>query len=69
MCWSGLSIRSMIASRTLSTFSPVFPETQMISSLGNPMTFSISMATLSGFAAGRSILLRTGMISKPWSIA
>nr|DAX62125.1 MAG TPA: hypothetical protein [Caudoviricetes sp.] len=55
----------MIASSTLSTFSQVFPETQIISDLSNPIIFSISPATLSGFAAGRSILLRTGMISRP----
>jgi hypothetical protein len=60
---SGDENLSMIASNTLSTFSHVLPETQIISSLGIPITFSISVETLSGFAAGKSILLSTGMIS------
>ena len=64
--WSaGLSMRWMMASRTRSTFWPVFHDTQMISSLGVQITFSISMATLSGLAAGRSILFSTGIISNP----
>jgi len=41
----------------------------MISDLSIQTRFSISCATLSGFAAGRSILFSTGMISKFWSIA
>jgi cyanate permease len=59
----------MMASRTASTHSQVFQETKYISSLGIQITFSISLATLSGFAAGRSILFSTGIISKSWSIA
>jgi hypothetical protein len=54
----------IIASKTASTHSPVFHETRNISSLGIQITFSISCATLSGFAAGKSILFRTGIISK-----
>jgi hypothetical protein len=54
----------IIASKTASTHSPVFHETRNISSLGIHITFSISCATLSGFAAGKSILFRTGIISK-----
>jgi hypothetical protein len=56
---------SIMASNTLSTFSQVFQETQIISSFEIPITFSISLETLSGFAAGKSILLRTGIISSP----
>jgi hypothetical protein len=37
----------------------------MISSFEIPITFSISFETLSGFAAGKSILFNTGMISNP----
>jgi hypothetical protein len=62
---SGEENLSIIASSTLSTFSQVFHETQMISSFEIPITFSISFETLSGFAAGKSILFKTGMISNP----
>jgi hypothetical protein len=60
---SGDENLSIMASRTLSTFSHVFHETHIISSLGIQITFSISVDTLSGFAAGKSILFSTGMIS------
>ncbi len=41
---------------------PVLPETFSTSSGSQPMRWAISAAYFSGWAAGRSILLSTGMI-------
>gem|GEM_PF-1408275 len=59
----GSSILCIIASKTSSTFCPVFPDTAIISSRSIPIRCSSSLATLSGLAAGRSILFNTGIIS------
>ena len=48
---------------------PVLAETRIASSALNPSTCSISSATSTGRADGRSILLMTGMMSNPTSIA
>ncbi len=48
---------------------PVLAETLTASDVSMPTTSSISLQTRSGSAEGRSILLRTGMISWLASIA
>jgi hypothetical protein len=50
-------------------FSPVFAETDIISDLSQPNRFTISFVTFSMFAAGRSILLIIGIMSRLFSIA
>ena len=66
---TGAGISRTMRSRTSSTFSPVFAETRGAFEQSRPMTSSTSEATLSGSAAGRSILLITGTISRSWSSA
>ncbi len=61
--------RLTMASSTSSTPSPVLAETSMASDASRPMTSSICAFTRSGSAAGRSILLSTGMISWSCSMA
>ena len=51
------------------TPSPVLPEIRRMSSIGSPSRSATSSATRSGSAPGRSSLLRTGMSSRPFSIA
>ena len=48
---------------------PCLAEARMASEASIPMTFSICSLAFSGSAPGRSILLRTGMISRPASTA
>ena len=48
---------------------PVFAETYIVSYASRPITSSICMATFSGSAAGKSILLITEIISWSTSIA
>ena len=58
-----------IDSNISSTPSPVFPEQLMEWLVSIPITSSICFLTLSVSAAGKSILLRTGIISWLLSIA
>ena len=58
-----------IRSSTSPMFSPVLALMRGASSAGMPITSSISWATRSGSAAGRSILLITGRISRSCSMA
>ena len=51
------------------TPSPVLPLTRSTSSGSQPMMCAISAAYFSGWAAGRSILLSTGMIVRSFSSA
>ena len=69
--WSSLGggTRSTIASSTSVIPSPLFAEARIASVQSRPIVDSISSATRSGSAAGRSILLRTGMISRSFSSA
>ena len=62
-------MRWTTASRTVSTPCPVLALTMKASSMGMARMSSIWRETLSTSALGRSILLRTGMISRPWSMA
>lgn len=48
---------------------PVLADAWTMSVQSKPIVSSISLATLSGSAAGKSILLSTGMISKSFSSA
>ncbi len=48
---------------------PVLAETRSTSSGSQPTRFASSSANFSGWAAGRSILLRTGTIARSFSIA
>ena len=48
---------------------PVLPETLMQSSGSQPISPASSSAYFSGWAAGRSILLSTGMMVRSFSIA
>jgi hypothetical protein len=57
------------ASSTSSTPRPVFALQCVASVASMPITSSISAIAFSGFAAGRSILLSTGITSTPSSIA
>ena len=50
-------------------FSPVLAETLGAREQSRPITSSTSAATLSGSAAGRSILFITGTSSRSWSRA
>jgi hypothetical protein len=59
----------MTASRMSSIPIPALALAWMMSVQSSPMVSSISSATRSGSAAGRSILLRTGMISRSFSSA
>ena len=59
----------MIVCNNSKTPSPVFPLTRKTSSGLQPIKSTISSVTSSGFAEGKSILLRTGMISKSFSNA
>ena len=59
----------MMASSSSGTPSPVLAEMCRMLSAGSPSTCSISSAQRSGSAAGRSILLRTGTISRSFSMA
>jgi hypothetical protein len=59
----------MIAVSRASMPMPVFAETRSASVVSSPMVSSISSRTRSGSALGRSILLITGMISRPASRA
>ena len=65
----GEGICSTIASRTSSMPIPAFAEINGASSAGRPIMSSISFFTTSGCAAGRSILLITGITSRLLSIA
>ena len=61
--------RSQIRSSSSATPSPVLAEQKRQSPEGSPSTDSISRATSSGRAAGRSILFTTGISSRSWSTA
>ena len=65
----GGGTRATIASSSSGTPVPSLAETARISSRLAPIRFMISSARRSGSAPGRSILLSTGMISSPASIA
>ena len=58
-----------MASKTLSIPKPVLAEIKTASSVGIPITSSISAFTRSGSAAGKSILLIMGIIAKSCSKA
>ena len=60
---------STIRSSSSGTPCPVLPETLRMSSTSQPMREAISSACFSGSAAGRSILLRTGMMVRSPSMA
>ncbi len=60
---------STICSRMSSIPIPDFAEASTASEASKPITSSISSRTLSGSAAGKSILLMTGKISKSLSSA
>jgi len=62
-------IRSQIAGRRSGTFIPFLAETWMTSEGGMLNVFSICSATRSGSAFGRSILLRTGIMGRFFSLA
>ena len=62
----GGGTRSTIASSTLSTPRPLFALIGSASSAGIASTFSICSLRYSGCAAGRSILLITGMMARLW---
>ena len=66
---SGAGMRSITASSSSGTPSPVLAEMRRMSSAGMPSTCSISAAYVSGSAAGRSILLRQATISRSFSSA
>ena len=59
----------MILSKSSETPIPVLPETLRQSAGSPPIRLASSSAYLSGCAAGRSILLRTGIIVSSFSIA
>jgi hypothetical protein len=65
----GGGTRSTMRSSTAATPSPLFAETRSASVASMARLFSISSAISSGLAWGRSVLLRTGMISRFASIA
>ena len=65
----GAGIFSTMASSTASTFSPVLALILGASLASRPITSSISAATRSGSALGRSTLLITGKTSRSWSRA
>ena len=66
---AGGGTRLTIASISSRTPSPVLPETNNTSSSRHPSTRVSSSAIFSGCAAGKSILLMTGTISRSASIA
>ena len=66
---TGAGTSSVTRSRSASTPSPVLPETRSTSSGLPPIRLASSLAYFSGSAAGRSILLSTGMIVRSWSRA
>ena len=65
----GLGALLIIASSTASTLRPVLAETGIISSFLQPRRLIISFETFSTSAAGRSILLITGIIVRSCSRA
>ena len=65
----GAGILSTIALSISFIPSPVFAEAKIISSCLQPNRSTISSETSSGFAEGKSILLRMGIISKSFSSA
>ena len=65
----GGGTRATMASSTWSTLVPSLAETRITSSRGMASTFSSSSMTTSGWADGRSILLMTGTITRPWASA
>src|SRR6266478_3724230 len=65
----GGGMRCTTASSSSGTLVPSLAEMRRISSAFAPMSSCSSCARRSGSAPGRSILLRTGMISSPASIA
>ena len=65
----GAGILVMIASSSSFMPTPVFALTSIAPEQSSPMICSISSFTLAGSAAGRSILLMTGMISRLFSSA
>ena len=65
----GGGTRATIASSSSGMPVPSLAETARISSRLAPIRSMISCARRSGSAPGRSILLRTGMISRPASMA
>ena len=58
-----------ISSSTAGMLMPFFAEISGASMAGMPMMSSISALVRSGSAAGRSILLMTGSISRSWFMA
>ena len=66
---SGAGILSTMASSIGATPSPVRADTLNISSGEHPSRSHTSSVTTSTWAESMSILLSTGMISSPWSIA
>ena len=58
-----------MSSRTASIFTPFLAEISGASRAGRPMMSSTSCLAFKGSAAGRSILLKTGRISRSWSRA
>ncbi len=66
---TGAGTRSTMRSSSSRTPAPVLPEVRSTSSGSQPTRPAISSAYFSGWAAGRSILLSTGMISRSLPIA
>lgn len=66
---AGGGILSMMACKTASTPFPVFAEMCRTSAGSMPKVACICAAIRSGCAAGRSILLRTGIMVRPLSLA
>ena len=60
----GSGIRSTIASRTFSTLVPTFAETGMMSASSHQIRETISRVTRGISALGRSILFRTGIMTR-----
>ena len=69
MGWVGLGTIFIISSSISITPSPVLALVRRALLQSIPIAFSISSQTLSGSDAGKSILLITGIISKPISAA
>ena len=65
----GAGTDSTMRSSSSGTPSPVLPDTHRTSSVSQPMMEAISRAYFSGSAAGRSILLSTGMMVRSPSMA
>ena len=66
---SGAGTPFTISSSTAGMFMPCLAEISGASMAGMPMMSSISVFVRSGSAAGRSILLMTGSISRSWFMA